>query len=44
MKKLIFLFAVLVVSSMAITSCTEEEIQPKTELNGGGQTSEKLGR
>ena len=40
MKKLIYITLFAFVSALTITSCTEEEIAPKTELdNGGGNTS-----
>ena len=38
MKKLIYILVIGLVSSMAITSCTEEEVKPKQESGntGGG--------
>lgn len=35
MKKLIYILVIGIASSLAFTSCTEEEVAP-TELNGGG--------
>ena len=40
MKKLIYILLFAFVSAMSVTACTEEEISPNTELNGGGQPSE----
>jgi hypothetical protein len=39
MKKLFYILAICFATSLSITSCTEEEVQP-TE-NGGGEISEK---
>lgn len=38
MKKLLYIFALALVTSLTISSCTEEEIKPQTESsnNGGG--------
>lgn len=36
MKKLVYILLFAFVTAMSITSCTEEEITPTTELNGGG--------
>jgi len=36
MKKLIYLILALTLSASVITSCTEEEVKPQTEANGGG--------
>ena len=36
MKKLFYLLLFLLVASASITSCTEEEVKPQTEANGGG--------
>ncbi len=43
MKKLIFTLAILVVSCLSFTSCTEEEIAPNTE-NGGAVFEEPVKR
>lgn len=45
MKKLIYVILVAFVSSMAITSCTEDEIKPGTEEGtpGGGSGEDPLG-
>lgn len=41
MKKLFYLLAILIASSLAFTACTEEEITPTSEeLNGGGGVSD----
>jgi hypothetical protein len=38
MKKLFYIALVAIASSVAFTSCTEEEVAPQTELdNGGGE-------
>jgi hypothetical protein len=39
MKKFIYILLVAVTSSLTITSCTEEEVAPSTELENGGTTS-----
>ena len=36
MKKLIYIVLFAFVTAMSVTACTEEEIKPNTELNGGG--------
>lgn len=36
MKKLIYLALFAFATSLAITSCTEEEVKPTTVMNGGG--------
>ena len=36
MKKLIYILLFAFVSAMSFTACTEEEVTPSTELNGGG--------
>ena len=35
MKKLLYIALLAFVTSMSVTACTEEEITPTTELNGG---------
>ena len=35
MKKIIYILLVAIASALTITSCTEENVAPKTE-NGGG--------
>jgi hypothetical protein len=42
MKKIIYLLLFAFSTSMALSSCTEEEITPSTELsrNGGGGASD----
>jgi len=44
MKKIIYVITLVFVCAASFTSCTEEEVAPKTELeNGGaGQTNDKL--
>jgi len=41
MKKFIYILLLAFVSALAVTSCTEEEVTPSSELNGGGGASEK---
>jgi hypothetical protein len=36
MKKLLYIVLFAFVTAMSVTACTEEEIKPTTELNGGG--------
>ncbi len=36
MKKTIYLLLIAFATSMTVTACTEEEITPSTEMNGGG--------
>jgi len=36
MKKIIYIILLALTSTLAITSCTEEEVTPATDLNGGG--------
>jgi hypothetical protein len=40
MKKIIYTLLFAFVSSMTFTACTEEEVKPSTELNGGGTGSD----
>ena len=40
MKKLLSILFISLACSLAFTSCTEEEVTPNTELNGGGGASE----
>jgi hypothetical protein len=40
MKKLIYIVLFAFVTAMSVTACTEEEISPHTELNGGAGNSE----
>ena len=35
MKKLFYLLAFVLITSVSMTSCTEEEIAPQTELRNG---------
>jgi len=45
MKTLLSLFALAIATSLSITSCSEEEIKPQTELmNGGGEGTQGIGR
>lgn len=39
MKKLFYIALFALVSSLTITACTEEEVAPSTEFNGGGNIS-----
>jgi hypothetical protein len=36
MKKIIYSILIVFVTAMSFTACTEEEVTPSTELNGGG--------
>lgn len=36
MKKIIYILLFAFATSMSFTACTEEEVTPSTELNGGG--------
>jgi len=36
MKKLLYIVLFAFVTAMSVTACTEEEITPNTEVNGGG--------
>jgi hypothetical protein len=36
MKKIIYILLFSFVSTITFTACTEEEVTPNTELNGGG--------
>lgn len=36
MKKYIYIILMSFVAAISFTSCTEEEVTPSTELNGGG--------
>jgi hypothetical protein len=40
MKKFIYILLLAGAASVTISSCTEEEISPSTELNGGGTASD----
>ena len=44
MKKIIYILLITFVSTATITSCTEEEVVPSTELNGGGGAADPLKR
>jgi hypothetical protein len=41
MKKIIYIVVVSIIASLAITSCTEENVKPATSIggNGGGSGS-----
>lgn len=41
MKKIIFMLFVTIASAIAITSCTEENVQPTQDNEGGGATDPK---
>lgn len=36
MKKIIYAILFAFVAALSITACTEEEVTPNSELNGGG--------
>lgn len=40
MKKIIYVLLIAFTTSIAFTSCTEEEVAPTTVMNGGGQGSD----
>ncbi len=40
MKKLIYILLFAFVTAVSFTACTEEEVAPSTELNGGGNPSD----
>ncbi len=40
MKKILYIFGIVVLSTLSLSSCTEEEIVPATEHNGGGHPSD----
>jgi len=40
MKKVIYILLFAFATAMTVTACTEEEVNPSTELNGGGGQSE----
>jgi hypothetical protein len=45
MKKLFYILFAVASIAMTVTSCTEEEVQPKTEAdNGGGTGSDPVNR
>lgn len=39
MKKIIYIMVIAFVSSMALTSCTEDDVRPTEPNNGGGAGS-----
>jgi len=40
MKKVIYILLFAFATAMTVTACTEEEVTPSTELNGGGDASD----
>jgi len=42
MKKIIYILLIFVTASVTFTACTEEEVSPSTELNGGGTAQDKI--
>jgi hypothetical protein len=44
MKKFIYVLLLSIASSMVITSCTEEEVSPKTETDSTGGANNDTGR
>ena len=45
MKKLFYILLLTIASAVTITSCTEEEVKPNSELdNGGGAGAEAVVR
>ncbi len=41
MKKTLYIILLFIVTSLAISSCTEQEIKPKTIVTGGGALDPK---
>jgi uncharacterized lipoprotein YbaY len=39
MKKLFYIMAIAIASSLALTGCTEDEVKPSKPNNGGGAGS-----
>lgn len=39
MKKLLYIMAFAIASSLAVTACTEDEVRPSKPDNGGGSGS-----
>ena len=44
MKKIIYILLLAACSSLAITSCTEENIKPQTDAPSGGGSGDPLKR
>jgi hypothetical protein len=45
MKKLFYILFAVATISLTVTSCTEEEVKPKTELdNGGGGANDPINK
>jgi hypothetical protein len=44
MKKFIYILLLSITSSLVITSCTEEEVSPKTETDSTGGASNDTGK
>lgn len=42
MKKILYLLAFLTVIAFSFTACTEEEVSPSIEANGGGGGSDPV--
>ena len=42
MKKIIYILLFAFVAAISVTACTEEEVVPSTELNGGGNPSDPI--
>jgi len=42
MRRLIYTLLVAAATSLAFSACTEEDIAPKTETNGGGGVADPL--
>jgi hypothetical protein len=40
MKKLIYIVLFAFVAAVSFAACTEEEVTPSTEINGGGNPSD----
>jgi hypothetical protein len=39
MKKLFYIMAIAIASSLALTACTDDEVRPTKPSNGGGSGS-----
>jgi len=42
MKRIIYIILFAFVTALSISACTEEEIKPTNELNGGGNPSDPI--
>jgi hypothetical protein len=42
MKKILYILAVVLTTSLTFSSCTEDDVTPRTELAGGGGSHDPL--